>query len=263
MKITLLNGETLEKTELLEKMKDDSYYYGHLGKHALSSSALKNLLQSPKAYKKSLKEQKTIQEFRDGRLVHLSILEPHKLKDLIVIQGTKARKEFKEAAEEHGEDMVYTQSEMENAYWTADAIKSNHSTSYLLEDCSYELPGVDMIEGLAFRAKADAISKDGSTIIDIKTTSNLGDEGDAFYWSARNFKYAMQAALYLRVFKASNFIFIVVDKGTRDVGIFECSDEFINTGNLQIDTAIGVYKKYFQQSNSDDLIKNYVIRRVL
>ena len=73
-------------------MDDDSFYYGHLGQHALSSSSLKKLLQSPKAYQKSLRFSDTGQALRDGRLIHLNILEPHKINDLIVINGTKAKK---------------------------------------------------------------------------------------------------------------------------------------------------------------------------
>ena len=33
------------------KMKEDSFYYGYLGKTALSSSSIKLLLDSPKKYK--------------------------------------------------------------------------------------------------------------------------------------------------------------------------------------------------------------------
>ena len=36
--ITLLNGEKWDEKELLSKMDDDSFYYGHLGKHALSTT---------------------------------------------------------------------------------------------------------------------------------------------------------------------------------------------------------------------------------
>ena len=34
--IKLLNGETWGKEEILTQMYDDNFYYGHLGKHALS-----------------------------------------------------------------------------------------------------------------------------------------------------------------------------------------------------------------------------------
>lgn len=261
--ITLLNGEEWQESDILKKMEDDSFYYGHLGQHALSSSALKELIKSPKAYKTSLNKSESIQAFRDGSLVHMSLLEPHKMKDLIVLEGTKARKEFKEATVQYGEHMVYTQSEINNAYWVADAVKANSEASFLLDNCDYELPGIDMIDGLAHRAKADAISKDKSVIVDIKTTSDLGDDGDGFYWSARNFKYSLQAALYLRIFKASEFIFLVVDKNTKDIGVFACSKEFIEVGNALIEKGIKVYKEKIAPENSDELIRNHVIRRVL
>ena len=48
--IKLLNGEEFEKKDILEKMMDDSFYYGYLGKNALSSSMCKSLIESPEAY---------------------------------------------------------------------------------------------------------------------------------------------------------------------------------------------------------------------
>ena len=261
--ITLLNGEQIMKAELLKKMQSDSYYYGHLGQYALSSSALKKLIEGPKAYQSSLKQSDSSQVLRDGQLIHLSILEPHKLKDLVITEGTKARKEFKDAVAEYGEHKVYTQSEMESAYWIADAVKSNPTSSFLLENCNYEVPNAAMIEDLPFRAKADAITKDGSTIIDIKTTSSIGEEGEDFYWSARRFKYALQAVLYMEIFGATDFIFLVVDKGTKEIGIFDCSEQFLETGRMHIAKGIENYKKFFLSPDSETLIKNNVIRRTL
>jgi hypothetical protein len=43
-RIKLLNGKVWNKEELISKMYDDSFYYGELGKYALSSSAIKYLL---------------------------------------------------------------------------------------------------------------------------------------------------------------------------------------------------------------------------
>ncbi len=39
--ITLLDGTQHEEKEILEKMQDDSFYYGYLSKAALSSPSLK------------------------------------------------------------------------------------------------------------------------------------------------------------------------------------------------------------------------------
>jgi hypothetical protein len=49
--IELLDGSTWDMDTVLEKMQDDDFYYGVLGKNALSSSsACKLLLTSPKTY---------------------------------------------------------------------------------------------------------------------------------------------------------------------------------------------------------------------
>jgi hypothetical protein len=258
--ITLLNGEGWQREDILKEMDSDSFYYGHLGKYALSSSSLKKLLHSPKAYQASLRMSDNSSALQIGRLVHLAVLEKHKLKDLVIINGTKAKKEYKEAVEEYGEHMVFTESEMTSAYWIADAVHSNAEASYLLNDCDYEVAGVDMIEDLPFRAKADALTKDGSVIIDLKTTSS--DISD-FYWSAKKYNYGLQAALYLKVFGAQEFIFLVVDKNTKDIGIFSCSNDFLEAGSNDIHRGIEVYKNFFMQPNSEELIKNNVYRGVL
>ena len=258
--ITLLNGEQWNEKDILKRMEDDSFYYGHLGQHALSSSSLKKLLQSPKAYKASLRQSDSSQALRDGRLVHLAVLEKHKLQDLVIIEGTKATKAYKEAVVEHGDHLVYTQSEYDNAYWIAEAVHQNEECAWLLDGCDYEVAGVAEVEGLAHRAKADAITKDRSTIIDLKTTSGGIEE---FKWSAKKYNYALQAALYLHIFGATEFIFMVIDKNTKDIGIFDCSDVFLEQGWSDVETAIANYKQYFQVPNSEDLVKNYVVRGTL
>ena len=45
--ISLLNGDTWERDALLAKMTDDEFYYGYLGKNAMSSSNIKLLTKSP------------------------------------------------------------------------------------------------------------------------------------------------------------------------------------------------------------------------
>lgn len=258
--ITLLNGEQWQEADILKRMEDDSFYYGHLGQHALSSSSLKKLLESPKAYKASLRGNDSSQALRDGQLVHLAVLEKHRLDDLVIINGTKAKKEFKEAVAEYGEHMVFTESEMNNAYWIADAVHSNSEASFLLQDCNYEQAGVGMIDYLPFRAKADAMTKDGSVIIDLKTTS---DKVSDFQWTAKRYNYALQAALYLHLFGATEFIFLVVNKQTKDIGIFTCSGEFLEKGYDDIYRGIGVYREFFLSEDSEELIKNNVIRGIL
>lgn len=256
--ITLLNGEQWNEQDILKKMDDDSFYYGHLGQHALSSSLLKPILKSPKAFLKAKNESDDKQAYRDGRLIHLNILEEHKLNDLVIIEGTKANKAYKEAVQEYGSSMVYTKSEYDNAFFTSKAIKDCDEAMELLEGCDFEVPAIGTIDGLPIRAKADAIK--GKTIIDLKTT------GDISKWtkSARWFDYNLQAALYLELFQADMFIFLVLDKDTKDIGIFDCSTEFIEEGYNKLNRAIANYKYWFQENpDPRTAIDNFVIRDVV
>jgi hypothetical protein len=256
--ITLLNGEQWNEQDILKKMDDDSFYYGHLGQHALSSSLLKPMLKSPKAFLKAKNESDDKQAYRDGRLIHLNILEEHKLNDLVIIEGTKSTKAYKEAVQEYGSSMVYTKSEYDNAFFTSKAIKNCDEAMELLEGCDFEVPAIGTIDGLPIRAKADAIK--GKTIIDLKTT------GDISKWtkSARWFDYNLQAALYLELFQADMFIFLVLDKDSKDIGIFDCSTEFIEEGYNKLNRAIANYKYWFKENpDPRTAINNFVIRDVI
>ena len=109
--IKLLNGEEFEVKDILAKMDDDSFYYGYLGKNALSSSMCKSLIESPEAYVKELNKPakaKEPQPFRDGRLIHLLALEPHRIEELTIIDSTKGSKAYKLAVEEKPSQSVYT-----------------------------------------------------------------------------------------------------------------------------------------------------------
>ena len=265
--ITLLNGEEWEEKRILENMVNDGFYYGHLGQNALSSSAAKKLLESPKAYKKSLYYSTETQPLRDGRLVHLSVLEPHRINDLTIVEGTKASKAFKDAVKDLGSELVYTQSEMDNAYWISKAVRECPDAANLLDGCTFEEPAIKMIEGIAFRGKADA--RKGKTIIDLKTTSSSKTKkshetlAESFRYTAKNFSYDLQAALYLELFDADEFIFLVVDKDTKDVAICDCSARFIYDGQHKLESAIGTYKHFFLNNDPKESLKNYVTYHTL
>ena len=253
--ITTFDNKQWEYIDIIERMYDDEFYYGYLGSNALSSSSAKKLLQSPKAYLKSLDVNQDAQALRDGRLVHLSVLEPHKIKDLRIIDGSKATKTFKEAVIETGSANVYTRSEFDNANRIADAVLKCSEVTSLLNGAEFEVPQAKMIDGLAFRGKAD-ILKD-NVIIDLKTTSDI----TKFRWSAKHFSYDLQAALYLKMFDVDEFIFVVVDKDSKDIMICDCSDEFINNGLIKLDRAIEQYKYFFQDEIPN--LDNYVIHETL
>ena len=237
--IKLLNGDEFKVSDIIPKMYDDVFYYGYLGQHALSSSSCKKLIESPKAYAASLTEgSPDSQALRDGRLTHLCVLEPHRLDEFTFVDGTKASKSFKLAAEELGKDLVYTNLELNKAQKIAEAVLANEEASALLSGCEFEIPAIGEFMGLPFRGKADA--KKGTTIIDLKTTANIHD----FEYSAKKYSYDLQAALYLDLFDADDFIFLVVDKRTLDVGVYTITAGFIDSGLKKLQEATDAYKNY-------------------
>jgi len=255
-KIKTFDNKIWDKQELIDNMYDDTFYYGYLGKQALSSSSLKMVLSSPKTYKYVTKYgQSETQPLRDGKLFHTMILEPHKIDELTIVDvATKAGKAYKEAKAEGKE--VYTTNEIKAAERLADAILRNDEAVHYMSKAQFEIPEIAMINEIPFRAKAD-ILKD-NMIVDLKTTTGLNE----FRYSADKYSYDLQAYLYREMFNVDEFVFVCIDKGSLDIGIFECSDEFYEKGKRKLEQGIDNYK-YFFGENSDVDLNQYVLRGIL
>ena len=253
--ITLLNGEHWGKDEILTQMVLDDFYYGHLGKHALSSSSLKMLLKSPKTYRNVTKYGSDTDSpaLREGKLLHWMVLEPHKIDALHFVEAsTKNTNIYKHAVEEHGE--VYLEKEKQKAQRLTDALLRNEEAIKLINKSEFEVPAIEMLDGLAFRGKAD-ILKDNN-IIDIKTTQDIS----SFRYSADKYGYDLQAYLYTKLFNIDKFTFLVIDKGSCDIGVFEASEDFIARGEDKYRQAIDLYKYFFVEEHDLD---QYVMRGIL
>lgn len=257
MEIKLLDQKNYKKQDVLKKMYDDSYYYGTLGQLALSSSSLKLLLDSPKKYAYvSEYGSPESQALRDGSLVHLAVLEPDKFQEQIFVDvASKNTKTYKEAVAKHGQ--VFTRVEKQNAEKVADAIFRNEQALQLITNCEFEVPAIGDIYGFPFRGKADVLSSKG--IVDLKTTSG-GIKN--FYHSAKKYLYSVQCYIYCQLFDVTydQFKFLVVDKGSLDIGIFECSEEFYKDGEELTKKAIDIYETFFV--NGADL-DDYIITGIL
>lgn len=258
--ITLLDGTTHKKVDLMSEMYSDSFYYGYLGKNALSSSSCKHLLEGARAYEISLNQNTDTAPLRDGRLSHMAVFEPNKFNELTVIEGTRASKAYKLASQEQGYYNVCTASEYKNAEAIANAISKNLEASMLIQGCNYEVPIIGTIRGLPFRGKADCLDLNTNVIIDLKTTS---EPIANFPYAAKRYHYALQAILYKMLFQASSFVFLVINKKNKDIGIFECSDDFMTQGHMLLNAATDTFREYFNKPNTRQLIDNYVYRGTL
>lgn len=257
MKIQLLDQKKYDKAEVIERMTDDEFYYGELNKLALSSSSIKLLVDSPKKYHYITKYgQPESQGLRDGTLLHTLILEPEKWdKFHFVDVASKNAKAYKEAKEEFG--VVYTRTEKENAERVADALLKNEVAVRMLSKASFEVPILGEVMGVPFRGKADILTDKGIT--DIKTTSDI----KAFPYSAKKYGYDIQVYLYCNLFNVhySDFKFLVIDKSSLDIGVFDVSEEFYLEGERKVQYGVQIYKDFFTSGEPE--LDNYIINGTL
>jgi hypothetical protein len=253
--IQLLDGESFRQDEILELMKSDDFYYGYLGKAALSSSSIKLLLDSPKKYKYVTQYGSQESNALDaGWLFHTCILEPDVFNSQIFVDvQSKNTKAYKLAKEEHGK--VYTMKQKNDAERLADAFFRNEHALKLITDCEFEVPAIGMVQGYPFRGKADVL---GKGLVDLKTTSDL----KAFPYSAKKYGYDVQVYLYTELFNKpyQEFKFAAIDKGSLDIGIYDVSEEFYLQGKAKVTKALEVFETFF--INGAD-IDSYCIKGTL
>ena len=239
--IKLLDGKYYDKSELLKRMDDDTFYYGELNELALSSSSLKLLLSSPKTYKFSLEYGSSdSQALRDGWLFHTAILEPEvfSAQEFVEVQS-KNTKKFREAKAKN--PRIFTAKERGDAERLVDAFYRNEYAKQLITKAEFEVPIIGNVLDYPFRGKADVLAAD--RIVDLKTTTNIKD----FSWSANKYGYDVQCYLYCNLFNREykDFHFLVLDKGSLDIGIFNCSEEFYYRGEEKVQKALDLYNKFF------------------
>ena len=257
--IVTLDGKFWKKDSILKQMDDDEFYYGYLGQNALSSSSVKVLNKSPKAYAKSLRfGTKRTGAMTLGWLLHLAVFEPEKFGHLNWVDAsTRNTKIYKEAFSEN--PMTFLRKEYEDTMRMADAIYSNYDAEMLIKGLDYEKPAIGDIDGIPFRAKADAIGVNG--IVDLKTTTGLAE--GSFPYNAKKYGYASQVYIYCNLFdiQYKDFKFLCICKETKDIAIYDVSEEFYFEGERLVSSAIETYREWFSDGGKN--IEQYIIKGTL
>lgn len=239
--------------EIIDKLREDEHYYGEFGKQFLSNSDISTLLKNPLA----LGQQRDMNPaFLVGGYFHTAILEPDKLKNYKVIEATtRNTKKYKEIS---GGEMCLLQHEVDQIEVLIDKVLDNDVCKGLIQPGKYEYekPGITTINGVKWKGKADIINHDDKLIIDLKTTSDL----DGFRWSAGKYNYDSQAYIYQHIF-GYDMVFIAVDKKTHQIGIFDCSPQFLERGREKVEKAIEAYELFY--NNDDFEARNYFINETL
>ena len=240
--------------EVLEKLKNDEHYYGDFGKQFRSNSDISKLLTNPLLL--GQQDGPNI-NFLIGGYFHTAILEPDKLKKYRIVEAsTRNTKVYKEIS--NGEMCLLTQ-EVDKLELMIDKMQSNDVCRELIKGTSnveYEQPGVKKINGLWWKGKADIINHDEALVIDLKTTSDISK----FRSSAFRYNYDSQAYIYRELF-GYDLVFIAIDKGTHQIGIFDCSDAFYESGKRKVEQAVEQYLLFYKTPDFNP--KNYFINKTL
>ena len=243
----------MKKAEVLKKLSDDNHYYGDFGKKYLSNSDINTLLKNPLAFGEPSKPSAA---FLVGGYFHTAILEPDKLKKYKIIpSSTRNTKVYKEMS---GGELCLLQHEVDHIELMTEKMMNNDVCKHLIhgKDVEHEKPGVDKIGKYMWKGKADIINHDDKLVVDIKTTADISK----FRSSAFRYNYDSQAYIYSRLF-GYEMVFIVIDKTTHQLGVFDCSPEFYASGKDKVDRAEEAYELFYKTEDFNP--KQYFISKTL
>ena len=241
------------KQQILKKLKNDEDYYGDFGNQFLSNSHVGRLLNDPLNIFKPMKPSPA---FLIGGYFHTCILEPEKLKKYKVVKSTNRNtKAYKDVA---GGELCMLEQEVDMVELMRDKMMDNDICRDLIQEgnVEYEVPMITDLFGQTWKGKADIVNHDEKLVIDLKTTADI----TKFQYSANKYNYDSQAYIYSKLF-GYEFLFIVIDKTTHQIGMFDCSPKFYERGEDKVRRASEAYDLFYKTEEFDP--KQYFISKTL
>ena len=243
----------MNKEKILQRLCNDEDYYGDFGNQYLSNSHVGKLLKDPlNAFKPS----KPSPAFLVGGYFHTCILEPDKLEKFKIVKSSNRNtKAYKDVA---GGELCLLQHEVDTIELMRQKVMDNDICKDLitLGDIEYEKPMIEEMFGNMWKGKADIVNHDEKLDIDLKTTADISK----FNWSASKYNYDSQAYIYSKLF-GYEFLFIVIDKSTHQIGLFDCSPDFYRRGEDKVRKASEAYNLFYKAKDFDP--KQYFISKTL
>ena len=243
----------MNKEKILQRLCNDEDYYGEFGNQFLSNSHVGKLLKdSLSAFEPS----KPSPAFLVGGYFHTCILEPDKLDKYKVVKSTtRNTKAYKDVA---GGELCLLQHEVDTIELMREKVLANDICKDLIINSQnkYEQPGIINMFNNNWKGKADIVNHEEKLVIDLKTTADI----DKFQWSASKFNYDSQAYIYSKLF-GYEFLFIVIDKNTHQIGMFDCSPQFYERGEEKVRKASEAYDLFYKTKDFDP--KQYFISKTL
>ena len=246
----------MDKKQILSRLKNDEDYYGNFGNQFLSNSHVGRLLKDPlRAFEPS----KPSPAFLIGGYFHTCILEPNKIDKYKVVKSTtRNTKAYKEVA---GGELCLLQHEVDAIELMREKVMANDICADLIMGTDgklndFEVPMITELFGNKWKGKADIVNHNEGLVIDLKTTADI----EKFQWSANKYNYDSQAYIYSKLF-GYEFLFIVIDKNTHQIGMFDCSPQFYEKGEEKVRKASEAYDLFYKTKDFDP--KQYFISKTL
>lgn len=239
---------TSNDVALLQK---DEHYYGELGDTYMSCSKVSTLINNPKAFLDPTEQ--TLPMFH-GSYVHHRMLEPEKADAYDIIEAsTRNTKVYKEALAGKDANFLLLLQEKIMLDDVCQAMKDNINFYDAIYDPDnlFEVAKTKEIMGVAWKAKADIL---GTTICDdIKTTSDI----TGFMYTAKRYNYDVRAYIYREIFDLPHR-FLVVDKKTLMLGMFDCEESFYESGRIKVEQAMENFHRFYGAQAYEDVSKYYL-----
>ena len=226
--------------QILEELKDDSNYYGEFGQQFLSNSNIRTLMKDPLSFGTPTEPHLNLVK---GQYFHNMVLEPEKIDSFRIIDASSRNTNIYK--EESAGEICLLKKERDELVELKNIMMANPTARDLIADVDvkYEVPGLLNLCGEWWKMKADIINYTQSLVVDIKTTGDI----DKFSSSAWEYNYDSQAYIYSEYF-GMDFVFVVVCKKSKRLGIFDCSPEFLARGKEKVEQAVELYRKYSDKS---------------
>jgi hypothetical protein len=197
---------------------------------------------------------------RFGNLLHTLVLEPKTYQDKFVVfnpedrpeptksMASKLNKAWKETVENR-DGIVVNLEQYNRALAMRDKLLRHKEITDILDNSTKEVAKswIDFNTMINCKGKADIVVNGGDMLVDLKTTSKPITD---FRKSAYRYSYHRQAAFYLDGFGAKEFVFIVIETNEpHQIGIFRCSDNFIEQGREEYISLLEEFNKPKQKHN--------------
>jgi hypothetical protein len=203
---------------------------------ALSKSLMTKALRSPAHYRAAVDGQsdEPTKAMQIGTVAHTAILEPHKLPEIVAIKPegmslvTKEGKAWK--AENEGK-IILDAEEAADIDGMAHSVRRHPSfePSHLDNKIEASVFAEDEETGLPLKARPDLWAEGIGLILDVKTTDDASEE--AFLRTIQKFAYHVQAAHYIEMTGATDFVFIAVERtAPYAVAAYRLSPEWLELG---------------------------------